>query len=408
MSSSSFQFTPSGPVAPETAGVLAAVQRTWQAAFDNQLNLDPTTPQGQLIASLTAIIQEKNAQLLFMANQLNPDVAEGIWQDALGRIYFLDRKPALPTVTQCLCVGLEGTLIPGLDASTAPALVADATGNAYACQTSGRIGYDGTVTLPFAAQRTGPLVCPANTLKTIVRAIPGWDTVSNPEPGATGQDVESRASFEARRRASVALNGNGSTRAIYANVANVPNVIDCIVRENVSDIPILIGAVSLAPHSVYVSVVGGDDDEIARAIAERKSAGSAMNGNTSAIVTDKATGAQQTIRWERPETVRFGVLVELILTSATPADIAERVRSAVLAAFHGTDGGERVRLGATAYASRFYAGAIGAGVTDLVRVRVAAPFTGQESAAWAESVTLEINQFPALAAADIRVSAVEK
>lgn len=73
MSQSSIDFTENGPVVPDTATVRDAVEQDWQAAFDNRLNPDPATPQGQLIASETAIVQDKNSQLLFLANMFNPE-----------------------------------------------------------------------------------------------------------------------------------------------------------------------------------------------------------------------------------------------------------------------------------------------------------------------------------------------
>lgn len=51
MSQSSIDFTENGPVVPDTATVRDAVEQDWQAAFDNRLNPDPATPQGQLITS---------------------------------------------------------------------------------------------------------------------------------------------------------------------------------------------------------------------------------------------------------------------------------------------------------------------------------------------------------------------
>ncbi len=406
MSQSSVDFTEKGPIVPDTATVRDAIESEWQAAFGNTLNPDPATPQGQLITSETAIVQDKNSQLLFLANMFNPDVSSGIWQDALGRIYFIDRKPALPTVVQCVCTGLPGTVISGLDGAGDPVVVEDINGYRYRCQTGGVIPRAGSVTLPFENLETGPLECPALAVTRIVTVIPGWDTVLNPQPGATGQDVETRLAFELRRRESVALNGNGSVGAIYANVFDVEGVIDCIVAENTADIPKLIGNVSLSPHSVYVSVVGGADLDIARAIASRKSAGCDMNGNTSYELKDEITGARQTITWERPETIRFGVQVIIVVKDTTPDDIEDRIKDAVVSNFDVGDtctSTDRVRMGDTVYASRFYSGIIAAGVSDLVSVRLAAPYSGQQETVWVESVGLEINQFPTLSRDDVLV-----
>ena len=78
-------------MSPDTATVRDAVETDWQAAFGNRLNPDPATPQGQLITSETAIVQDKNSQLLFLASMFNPETADGIYQDALAKIYFLAR-----------------------------------------------------------------------------------------------------------------------------------------------------------------------------------------------------------------------------------------------------------------------------------------------------------------------------
>ena len=86
-----------GLVAPETESVREAVRSDWQDAFrdvDVELNVEPSTPAGQLVDAETAEIEAKNAELLFLANMFNPKVSEGRWQDALGHIYFLTRKIA--------------------------------------------------------------------------------------------------------------------------------------------------------------------------------------------------------------------------------------------------------------------------------------------------------------------------
>ena len=46
MSQSDLTFTDLGPVAPTAAAVLQRQQDIFQAAFDNNLNVDPATPQG--------------------------------------------------------------------------------------------------------------------------------------------------------------------------------------------------------------------------------------------------------------------------------------------------------------------------------------------------------------------------
>lgn len=410
MSSSDLEFTTAGPVAPESAAVKAAVTADWQAAFDNQLNADDATPQGQLIVSETAIVQDKNAQILHLANQFDPAQAENRFQDALGSIYFIERQAARASVVQCVCTGRAGTSIPGADTSAEPALAADEDGNTFVCQTTGEIGADGTVVLPFAAEEPGPLVVPAPAGAAIVRAIPGWDTVAIVS-AVTGQSVEGRRAFEERRRASVARNSRSMLASIYSRVGDVEGVIDLIARQNRTDAPLVVGGVELARHSAYVAVLGGDDAAIAEAIYDSVSGGCDYNGNTEVLFTDPLTGAVETIRFQRPTALDVGVRVPLRLTASTPSDIVARVRANILADFLGepypygaedddsADG--RARIGSEIYASRFYRPARAAGAANLLTIQIAAD--GGERG---DVVSMRIDQYPTLTAAGIDVEVV--
>ncbi|TIR78119.1 MAG: hypothetical protein E5X19_32455, partial [Mesorhizobium sp.] len=72
-------------------------------AFGGVLNPALNTPQGQLASSETAVIDEVNSTFLYFTNQVDPAYATGRMQDAIARIYFIERNPAQPTVVQALC-----------------------------------------------------------------------------------------------------------------------------------------------------------------------------------------------------------------------------------------------------------------------------------------------------------------
>ena len=77
---------------PEATEIKEAFQQVFVSAFGSDLSLDDSTPQGVLIDGLTEQKQLDNAELLYFFNQLNPNTADGIFQDALASIYFLQRK----------------------------------------------------------------------------------------------------------------------------------------------------------------------------------------------------------------------------------------------------------------------------------------------------------------------------
>lgn len=238
----SVTFGAAGFVAPSQQAILAGLQADFQAAFGGNLNTAPSTPQGQLITSLTAIIGDCYDQMVALFNGMDPAYAQGRQQDGVGRIYFQTRLPATATVATCVCAGLNGVTIP------LGALAQDQAQNYYVATQSGTIT-NGSVTLTFACQSTGSIACPAGFVNAIAQAIPGWDSVTNPVAGVVGSAVESRYAFETRRQQSVAVNAQGTCPAILGALYAVPGVLDAYVSENVTS--------STTGASIIGSLAGG-------------------------------------------------------------------------------------------------------------------------------------------------------
>ena len=78
------QFTLEGVVLPTDAAILAGVQSDINTAFGGGVNPGLSTPQGQLASSETAVIAEKNSEIAYIANQVDPQYAQGRFQDAIG------------------------------------------------------------------------------------------------------------------------------------------------------------------------------------------------------------------------------------------------------------------------------------------------------------------------------------
>lgn len=394
-------FTPTGLQVPQEAEILEGVFEDWDAAFGGGLNPALETPQGQLITSEAAIIADMYAKIVDVVNQVDPDTADGAYQDAIARIYFLDRIAGAPTVVDCVCVGAFGTIIP------AGRQAQDTSGNIYVCVEGGTIPNSGTITLAFANVVNGPIPCPENTLTRIYQTVPGWDTINNPTEGVLGRDVETREEFEARRAASVALNARGSLQSIFANVFAVPDVIDVYATENVTNSTVPIGSTNypMLPHSLLVSVVGGDNEAIADAIWRKKDIGCDMNGDTSVIVVDSEGYSQPypqyTIKFERPTALPILFEVEIADSPSLPADIVALVKAAIIATFTGADGGTRVRIGSNLLASKFYPGIIRIGPeVSLLSVLLGDVYADQTA------LLIGVDQAPTVDENDISVTLV--
>ena len=460
---------PTGFVAPAESDILTGTQADLNAAFAGNLNPALNTPQGQIATSLAAIIGDANDQFLALANGVDPAFADGRMQDAIARIYFIERIGAQSTVVTGTCSGLTGTLIP------IGAQAVDAAGNRYLSTASGVIPAGGSVDLPFACLTTGAIACPIGYLNGIYQAIPGWDSVTNSAAGVLGNDVESRANFEYRRQQSVALNSQGSLASVRAAVLAVPGVLDAYCAENKTgtmtgavftgwilgntltvtamtsgtiNVGDIIGGTSvvggsaiqtlgsgtggtgtyllnisqtvassgspeamtsapggfpLIPHSIFVCAYGGSAAAIAQAIYTKKSPGCDMNGNTTTTVTDSVNYVPPypayAITYEVPATASIKFAVSMQSNVAVPSNAIDLVCAAIVAAFNGSDGGSRARIGSYIFASRFYAGVASLGTWALVySIQVGIGTANQPS------VLIGMAQVPTLASTDIAVT----
>jgi len=348
----SIQWLNGAPVLPSEADILTGVQTDINLAFGGGVNPGLTTPQGQLAQSETAIIGDKNNQIAYIANQVNPAFASGIWQDAIGYIYFMNRIQAAGTVVQATCVGAVGTPIP------AGSIAQDVNGYLYASTAAATIPASGSVTVTFQNQTTGAIACNVGALAKIYTAVAGWDTVYNPTAGTLGNAVESRAAFEQRRQNSVAVNAINSIQAIEAAVLSVPNVLQAVVVDNPTASTISYGSTSysIAAHSIVVSAGGGSSSAIAQAIWNKKPPGCGYNGNTTVTVYDTSysTPIAYSVTYLTPTATNAYFNVVIKNNALLPSNITQLVQNAVLASFNGQDGGQAAYIGQTTYSGRYY------------------------------------------------------
>lgn len=393
------QFTSAGVVLPAESDILNGVMSDMNAAFGGNLAGNLETPQGQLASSTTAVIGQKNAEIAAVVSNIDPDTAADRWQDAIGRIYFLERLPATPTAVTVTCTGLSGTVIP------VGALVVASDGSLYSATGGGTIPAGGSIDLQFECTTTGPVVCSAGMITGPYKSIAGWDTASNANAGTIGSNVESRADFEYRRRQSVALNALGVLPSIYANVFDVANVTDVYVKDNSTGASLTLGSVTIPAGGIYVAAVGGLDSDVATAIWQKKGPGASYVGNTTVTVTDTSGYATPyptyAVKFQRPPAQPILFAVQITKDASLPSDVVTQVQNAIISAFAGGDG-PRARIGATLLASRYYApiSKINNGNIGILSVQLGTTTANQNS------VTLDIGYTPTVTAANISVTLV--
>lgn len=318
------------------SSILAGAQADIAQAFNNyNLNFALNTPQGQLSSSLSACYGNTQDVFCFYTTQTDPAYAVGRMQDAIGRIYFMERNGAEPTVLSILCSGAGGVVIPN------GAAIVDPIGNVYTTD-GGTIAGVGSITLQFAAVVPGPTPVPLTV--SIFQAVPGWDsaTVSG---GTVGTSTETRAQFESRRQSTVEANAVGVMGAILGSIANLPNVLDYYGVDNPTSGTVVINGVSITAYSMYLAVVGGSDANVANAILTKRPPGTPMVGNTTVNVVYNPLGPNglplysnpptYAITFERPPDMNIMFAVVLVNSPNLPANANLLVQNAILGAFNG-------------------------------------------------------------------------
>lgn len=385
------QFTSQGLIMPTEQEILNGVLADFNDAFGGNLNKNLETPQGQLASSIAAIIADKNNQIAWLVNNLDPDYSDGFMQDAIGKIYFIKRKGQINSTVVCNFYGLPGTTIPkGF-------VVKDQANNDWILDQEISILSSGMVSGNLTA--TGIYQANANNVNKIHQSILGLDRVDNPNSSVVGTERESSAEFAERYKKSVAKNSLGMPASVYSNVASLNGVVDCYVVDNPKGSETSIGVTNkvLKPHSVYVAVLGGDDHEIAKTIWQYAGNGCDFTGDTTVNIEDDSyTVPKPTyeIRFMRPNLTP--IYFQVKLRTGAIIGSSELVKSAILNAFNRQS---RRKIGSTLYAIEFVSNVADALPKDhLLDIKI-----GKSKSSYTDSIELGIDQYPTLTDANISV-----
>lgn len=392
----------------EPQEVREEIAQSWINAFKSDdtpdINTAPETPQGQIIDAETLAITQKDAELAFLANMFNPKTARGIWQDALAEIYFIKRKKAVNSRCYCVLTGLNGTVI-----EKGSKIQSSADSTYWDLLETVTINGNSSVTALFECESEGAVIASPNTLNKIITTVAGWDTVNNSQSATVGSLEESQQAFEKRRYDSVALNSVGTTASVFSRVNQIDDVVGCYVVDNKTNVNKIIDDYLLKPHSIYVAVIGGSNQDIAEAIYRSLSAGCDYNGNTQITVVDPHTHAKEKVTFMRPTLQNVYIKVN-VFDKDLPDDYDTLIKNAVITNFYGQDeqieiAGEAVTraiMGDDIYASRFLPSILNKNISSLLSVQISL-----DNQSFSDYVHIKIDKEPYIDESNITVNLIE-
>lgn len=333
-------ITKQGVIVPDTANLRAEVEAEWKAAFGQDLVVSPESSQGVMITTQVQTrdgVARNNAEL---ANQINPDIAGGVFLDAIWNLTGGRRRRTTRSVVSGVTFGgVQNTIIP----AGSLAIVAS-TGEAFRTVIPMIIGAGGTVTGDMESVNFGPILAGPGELNGVGSSVLGWETVTNAASAVPGKTQESDTASRGRRRLTLALNTISLSEAVISGLYNIDTVRSLSFRENYTKVDATIDGIFLLANSIYACVEGGSNLEVATVLAREKTFGADYNGAVSGPVIDPSSGQTYTVKFDRPDEI----LVFARVTVATSTLDAQTLIPAIIQDYINgeVDGGQGLTVGA--------------------------------------------------------------
>lgn len=319
-------FTSSGIVIPDTSVIREAIINDLEeSVFQQSIDQSQETVLGRLIEYLTLTFSQITGLSAWLSTQFNIKQSSGLFLDAWASNFNMNRKTASNSRVFCTVTGDAGTVIP------AGSLVSNTDGNFFSADSEITIDSAGDGGGYFTAQESGEIPCSSGTVNQIVTAVPGWNTVTNSSDGVLGNDVESDYSLRNRILESYFV-GTGYVGTVMNALNDIEGVSSVLVLSNPRSSSHTENGVTMPAHSIYVCVVGGDNEEIAKTIYRTKPIGAAyteVTGDQEVSIEDEYSGQIITVHFMRPTSNSVSVNMAVRNDSYAGSDIETDVENAI-------------------------------------------------------------------------------
>ncbi len=271
---------PTGLTTATQAELVAQYTAAFETIFGPDIDLDPDSPDGQMIMTFIQSVLDIEDLLTNIYNGFDPDNAIGAVLDQRVAINGIQRQAGTSTVVNVTVGTSQSINLYGLDQSVQPVFtVADASGNQYQLQVT-HLGFNpgsGGSALTFQAVVPGALSPTPNTITVPVTVVLGVSSINNPTGATTvGINEETDAALRVRRQQSVSLASQGYLAGLRAALLNLAGMSAAFVYENTTNSTNMDG---VPGHSIWVIVSGtAASAEIANAIYTKRNAGCGMFG----------------------------------------------------------------------------------------------------------------------------------
>lgn len=377
--------------------IIQEIQQVFINVFKNP-SLSESSVVGQLIEQLALIgIIVEDTRALLQSYVYDPAFASGKYLDSLSALHQIIRLPPKPSQVGCIITGAVGTVI------AAGSIVLNTAGNRFVIDTGVIIPPAGAIAVLFISEDDGPIPCNANTVNRILQKITGWDSVNNLNDGTLGNAGETDTALRKRRNISLYLNASGSVRSIISALENNQNVRDYNIRENNTEINMIIDTITIPPSSIYLCVDIDNQyyQDIAQILSFKRSGGCNMVGNITQTYVDPLYPWQvYVIKFDVANIIQTYISITVVNDNFT-AETIPNIKQAIYNNFYGLDDTIPVQMGQPFYASRFSAPVNKLGIYQITALTI-----GKNANPTTTIVTTAINEVARLNLNNIVVTVI--
>lgn len=366
---------PSGPTQynvwiPNTANEeLTIFQQVFITTFGINVNLVPSSLNGVFIQELTNFgVDNENTVTLITSGIYNPNYASGKYLQDICAWNNIVIKEATQSIVTCQVTGLPLITIP------AGKQVVSIYGDIFYAQSDIILDGAGHGAGDFLSVNTGAINCDMNAINRILQPVSGWDTVNNSANGTPGLTTQTDSSLRFERQYNLGVNSTGSITAMNSRFGTTQNIIDFIVINNSTDIPLISRGVTVPVGGIYISVfaplLDSTPEIIGTIIAGTNSSGTQMHTtgtNTKTYTyTDPTYFFTIPVTWDEPNACPIQVDISYVNNPLLPSDIATQIKDLIISNFNnGSAKFPPVNMRTTFYVSQLTSGIENLGVVVL-------------------------------------------
>ena len=329
-----------------TIQTLSEILDEREANLQTFLGTDFTISGDNAIANLQLADAEREFDLqellLYIAMQLDPDQAEGIWLDFICTLNNIKRYAPEKTL-----IPLTITGIPNVSKNAGTIIVVDEDTDEYFTNVDAfTVGTGGTVNILFQATSFGDISASSGHTYSLKTASSGISSVAWDGTGtySIGRYAESDIELRARRKYTVELSASSTLASIRVNVSQVDGVEYLEVYENDK----ISTDDTIPAKSFEVVVLGGDNVEIATAILKKKGTGIQAYGTTTETILDENSNSF-TIGFTRPTEIAVELRITATVSSLQSEEWENYVKQKIVEKFE-----ELYSVGSDIYTYKLY------------------------------------------------------